>query len=86
MLTDPTVTFSTPLAPDLDSPALSAFGPFDSAHRVEPSEEFTAGWGDTVMAMAPVNGGRAIAVGRQGGPEFLDSELARLRHLAALVP
>lgn len=83
---EPFVTLSTPLAPDLTAPDLAWFGPFDSAHRVDPDEQFIAGWGDTVMAMAPVSGGRAIAVGRQGGPVFLDSELARLRHLAALVP
>lgn len=81
----PRVTFSTPLAPDLDA-ELSWFAPFDSAHRVESDAAFTAAWGDTVMAMAPVTGQRAIAVGRQGGPAFLDSELARLRHLAGLVP
>lgn len=83
---EPQVTFSTPLAPDLDEPQLSSFAPFDSAHRVEPDERFVQGWGETVMAMAPLSGMRAIAVGRQGGPAFLDSELARLRHLAALVP
>lgn len=83
---EPQVTFSTPLAPDLDEQQLSSFAPFDSAHRVEPDERFVQGWGETVMAMAPLSGMRAIAVGRQGGPAFLDSELARLRHLAALVP
>ena len=29
-------------------------------------------------------GGRLVAFGRHGGPEILDSELARLAHLAAL--
>lgn len=42
-------------------------------------------WESMVAAGAPVGThGRAVVMGRRGGPEFLDSELARLNHLAAL--
>ncbi|HEY3531323.1 MAG TPA: amino acid-binding protein [Nocardioides sp.] len=40
--------------------------------------------GDDLLAIAPVGHGRVVAIGRRGGPEFLDSELARLGHLVGL--
>jgi hypothetical protein len=36
------------------------------------------------VAVAPVGHKRVVAIGRRGGPEFLDSELARLGHLVGL--
>jgi hypothetical protein len=42
-------------------------------------------WPDTLLAIAPVrDAGAWVVLGRRGGPELLDSELARLGHLAAL--
>jgi hypothetical protein len=41
-------------------------------------------WGDDLVAIAPVGHARVVAIGRRGGPEFLDSELARLKHLVGL--
>ena len=41
-------------------------------------------WGDVAVAAAPVDEDRTLLVGRQGGPEFLDSELFRLEHLASV--
>ncbi len=40
--------------------------------------------GDDLVAIAPVGHGRVVVIGRRGGPEFLDSELARLGHLVGL--
>jgi hypothetical protein len=40
--------------------------------------------GDDLVAIAPVGQGRVVAIGRRGGPEYLDSELARFGHLVAL--
>jgi hypothetical protein len=40
--------------------------------------------GDDLVAIAPVGHKRVVAIGRRGGPEYLDSELARLGHLVAL--
>jgi hypothetical protein len=40
--------------------------------------------GDDLVAVAPVGRTRMVVIGRRGGPEFLDSELARFGHLVAL--
>jgi hypothetical protein len=40
--------------------------------------------GDDVRCAAPLVGDQIVVLGRRGGPEFLESELARLGHLAAL--
>jgi hypothetical protein len=39
---------------------------------------------NVVLAAAPLLPGEIVLIGRRGGPEILDSELARLGHLAAL--
>jgi hypothetical protein len=40
--------------------------------------------GDDLVAIAPAGHKRIVVIGRRGGPEFLDSELARLAHLVGL--
>ena len=40
--------------------------------------------GDDLVAIAPLGHARVVVIGRRGGPEFLDSELARLGHLVGL--
>jgi hypothetical protein len=40
-------------------------------------------WDGTVLAAAPLGAG-VVAFGRRGGPDVLDSELARFGHLCAL--
>ena len=40
--------------------------------------------GEDLLCAAPLTGKEIVVIGRRGGPEFLDSELARLGHLAAL--
>ena len=40
--------------------------------------------GDDLVAVAPLGHQRVVVIGRRGGPEFLDSELARLGHLVGL--
>jgi catechol 2,3-dioxygenase-like lactoylglutathione lyase family enzyme len=43
------------------------------------------GWQDAVLAAAPLAGrDRALVIGRQGNPQVLDSEVARLGYLATL--
>ncbi len=39
---------------------------------------------ETLAVAAPLNDRESLIVGRRGGPEFLDSELARLSHLVTL--
>jgi hypothetical protein len=41
-------------------------------------------WSDLVVAGSPLNADELVVVGRRGGPEFLDSEIARLAHLVAM--
>ncbi|HSS67088.1 MAG TPA: ACT domain-containing protein [Nocardioidaceae bacterium] len=73
----------TPGAPDLPDEALAWF-PLDRAARLEPGAEW-AGWSEIEVGATPLGSPtRAIVFGRYGGPEILDSELARLNHLAAL--
>jgi hypothetical protein len=39
---------------------------------------------ESVYAGARIDGNEIVVIGRRGGPEFLDSELARLGHLVSL--
>jgi len=41
-------------------------------------------WTDYVIAAAPLSEAELLVIARRGGPEILDSEVARLSHLAAL--
>ena len=77
--------YSTTLAPDLTPEVAATFGPFESTHRVDLPSGWSPGWGDTTLVVTPLTGDRAIVIGRLGGPAFLESEIARLHHLAALV-
>jgi hypothetical protein len=78
------VDFATELAPELDPSAFEKLGPLGSATSKELPDGWLEGWGETLIAVAPLPGGKSIIIGRRGGPEFLASEVARLRHLAAL--
>jgi ACT domain len=82
---EPKATFSTTLAPDLTAELIGQLAPFDATHRVELSSGWVPGWGDSTVVVTPLTQDRVIAIGRLGGPAFLDSEIARLNHLAALV-
>jgi ACT domain-containing protein len=65
---------ATPAAPaDLE------FTEIESPTRIEGPD------GDvTLYAAARIDGNEIIVVGRRGGPDFIDSEIARLGHLAGL--
>jgi len=72
----------TPSAPDLP-PAARAWVPLERAAR--PSTAGWPEWTDTEVAAAPLgHAARLVVFGRHGGPEILDSELARLGYFAAL--
>jgi len=59
--------------------------PLARPRRLGQVDEWAPHWRDTAVAAAPFGDPeRALLVGRRGGPEFLDSELARLGHLVAL--
>jgi len=70
-------------APDLPAEA-SAWFALDHAQRIDVQDSWE-GWSNTEAAAAPLTGvGRIVILGRHGGPEMLESELARLQHLATL--
>jgi hypothetical protein len=50
--------------------------------RVDDVERRTAD--DDLLVLAPLGDGQTVVIGRRGGPEFLDSELARFGHLVNL--
>jgi hypothetical protein len=52
----------------------------EKAQRIDVPEA----WSDLVVAASPLNADELVVVGRRGGPEFLDSEIARLAHLVAM--
>jgi len=78
-------TSATTLAPDLDDELVARLGPFDGTHRAHLETGWSPGWGEAVVVVTPLTRDRVIVIGRMGGPPFLDSEIARLHHLAALV-
>ena len=41
-------------------------------------------WSELVVAASPLNADELVVVGRRGGPDFQDSEIARLAHLVAM--
>jgi hypothetical protein len=76
----PVLVRATDAAPDLPDQS-------ERWLRIERAQRLEAvpGWNSTVLAAAPLNGrGEIVVFGRRGGPEVLDSELARLGHLAVL--
>ena len=74
----------TDLAPDLDDTGVAALGPLDELRSAELPGDWLPGWGETLIAVSPFRSGSTGVLARRGGPEFLNSELARLRHLTAL--
>ncbi len=85
LVTGPRVAYATTLAPELEPAATERLAPFDRTHRVELDSGWLPGWGDSTIVVTPVTQDRVIVIGRLGGPSFMDSEIARLHHLAALV-
>ncbi|MFT4009190.1 MAG: amino acid-binding protein [Nocardioidaceae bacterium] len=73
------VVYATSAAPDITD-AQAAWFPLTKAQCVDAPEE----WGSVVAAAQVANESDLIAFGRRGGPDILDSELARLQHLTAL--
>lgn len=72
------------MAPELDASTLGVFGDLTQPHTVDLSEGWLRDWGEVTAAVAPLGPSHAVILGRQGGPSFLTSEVARLNHLAAI--
>jgi hypothetical protein len=60
------------------APVLVPFVALDKPARLDPMD------GDDICCAAPLTDKEIVVIGRRGGPEFLESELARLGHLAGL--
>jgi hypothetical protein len=59
--------------------------PLSRAQRVELDGSASSGWAGALAAAAPLSGrDRTLVIGRYGGPDILDSEVARLGYLATL--
>ncbi len=80
----PKVLHGTSAAPDLVGDEPEWF-PLTQAARLDLPPEWAHLAEGTLLAGAPLADAEEIVLfGRRGGPEVLDSELARLQHLAAL--
>ena len=73
------IVHGTPTAPDA-WPADAAWPDLAQGARVE----MPADWPDLVAAAAPVDADRIVVLVRRGGPEILDGEIVRFRHLTTL--
>jgi hypothetical protein len=73
---------ATSAAPDLGDDQ-GAWLSLDRAARLPVPPEWDQ-LTDVEVAGAPLDGDSVVVIGRRGGPDILDSELARLGHLAAL--
>lgn len=73
-------------APELTFEQLAALGPLDELHAIDLPADWAPGWGEVIAAVVPNRNGRFGIMARQGGPEFLNSELRRLSGLFSLVP
>lgn len=60
------------------APSELAWVQLDRAASIESDDE------NTIMCAARLNKSEIVVIGRRGGPEFLDSEIARLGHLVGL--
>jgi hypothetical protein len=77
------IVHRTSAAPDVVEGEVDWF-PMSRPTRVDVPEGWTH-WTSTILAAAPLGDkDELVLFGRRGGPEVLDSELARLGHLAAL--
>lgn len=75
-----TVVHGTPAAPTEIPEKILWPANLEKGQRIDVPEA----WSDLVVAGSPLNSDELVVVGRRGGPEFLESEIARLAHLIAM--
>ena len=76
---------ATTLAPEFNTGNAAPLGPFETTHRRDLDAGWLPGWAESTVVIVPLPRDRVIVIGRHGGPPFLDSEVARLHHLAELI-
>jgi len=74
------VVHGTPAAPTAIPEKIVWPANLEKGQRIDVPEA----WSDLVVAGSPLSSDELVVVGRRGGPEFLDSEIARLAHLIAM--
>jgi hypothetical protein len=74
------ITHGTPAAPSEVPHGVSWPANLEKASVIEVPAE----WSELVVAASPLTADEVIVVGRRGGPDFQDSEIARLAHLVAM--
>ncbi len=74
------VVHGTPAAPTEIPEKIVWPANLEKGQRIDVPEE----WSDLVVAGSPLSADELVVVGRRGGPEFLESEIARLAHLIAM--
>ena len=74
------VVHGTPAAPTEIPEKIVWPANLEKGQRIDVPEE----WSDLLVAGSPLSTDELVVVGRRGGPEFLDSEIARLAHLIAM--
>jgi hypothetical protein len=74
------VVHGTPAAPSEIPEKILWPENLEKGQRIEVPEA----WSDLVVAGSPLNADELVVVGRRGGPEFVESEIARLAHLIAM--
>ena len=73
------ITHATPAAPTEVPEGVTWPANLEKAAVIDVRE-----WSELVVAASPLNSDELIVVGRRGGPDFQDSEIARLAHLVAM--
>jgi hypothetical protein len=74
------VVHGTPAAPTEIPEKIRWPANLEKGQRIDVPEA----WSDLVVAGSPLSSDELVVVGRRGGPEFVESEIARLAHLIAM--
>lgn len=80
----PRLVDRSPAAPEEIGDLTTPWLPLSRPIRLPDPEEWAPSLAQSKTAAVTVAADRVLVLGRRGGPEFLDSELARLGHLVAL--
>lgn len=78
------VVRATDVAPVLGDEHRGLFGDLLTARIDVLPDGWLDGWSETEIAVAPLTETYTLVIARRGGPPFMVSELARLKHLATI--
>ncbi|WP_019876354.1 hypothetical protein [Sporichthya polymorpha] len=81
---EPRLLDRSPAAPEEIGDVTTPWLPLTRPIRLPDPAQWAPSLAQSTTAAVMTSGDRVLILGRRGGPEFLDSELARLGHLVAL--